>query len=156
MSALAFAASITRNTEPLLSAVESKTLNPHSAQLGRKEVVERGAGSRLSIPFPFPKYPPRLLMLPKDMGRNCYEGLFIRRILRSLGRLAILFPGSAISTIHQQQRPRGTLAPCKYKYHGFDIPPEGWRQSPISLCISLPAQHSSGDQTHLGFGDLLN
>ena len=45
-------------------------------------------------------------MLPKDMGRNCYEGLFIRRILRSLGRLAILFPGFPISTIQQkQQRP---------------------------------------------------
>ena len=44
-----------------------------------------------------------LLMLPKDMGRNCYEGLFIRRILRSLGRLNILFPGSPISTIQQQQ-----------------------------------------------------
>lgn len=109
---------------PLCGGIQNA--EPPLRQLGRKEVVERGAGSRLSIPFPFPKYPSRLLMLPKDMGRNCYEGLFIRRILRSLGRLAILFPGSPISRIHQQHStPRGTLAPCKYKFHGFDIPPEG-------------------------------
>ena len=91
-------------------------LSPLCGGIQNAEPPLRPAGSKRSggawcwlplvNPFSFSKVSATsLLMLPKDMGGNCYEGLFIRRILRSLGRLAILFPGSPISTIHQQQHP---------------------------------------------------